>query len=103
MDYGQLGLLIIALAGSVVLGLLVPYIRANTTKVQRDNIQLVVEIAVFAAEQIYKGPKMGTIKKQEVLDYLAFKGINLTDEDLDMLIEAAVMQLNLAYEQVFSD
>ena len=103
MDYLALGLLLITLVGMLLSAFAVPLLRAKTTKEQREYIQMLVNLAVLAAEQIYNTPKMGKFKKAFVLKYLNGKGINITDNDLEVLIEAAVKELNLAYEGIFSD
>ena len=103
MDFVGLSLLLIAIIGMLVSAFVVPLIRANTTKEQREYIQLLVNLSVLAAEQLYREPKMGKFKKAYVLSYLNEKDINITDKDLEILIEAAVKELNLAYEGIFSD
>lgn len=41
---------------------------------------------------------MGDLKKKYVLDLLSKLGVNLTEEELNVLIEAAVKELNLLQE-----
>ncbi len=100
MDEGivKIILAIISLAGVIITGVLVPYVKAKTTETQRENIYQVVMFAVKAAEQIYFQPGMGEKKKEYVVNYLNSKGIKITKEDLDLFIESAVKELNLVQE-----
>ena len=53
-----------------------------------------VQIAVNAAEQLYKKSGQGHLKKEYVIKYLKDKGINVSDKDLNIMIESAVLELN---------
>jgi ribosome-interacting GTPase 1 len=55
---------------------------------------------VRAAEQIFFGAGKGEEKKKYVLEYLEKRGIKLTKEDLEVMIEAAVKELKLLEETV---
>lgn len=90
---------LIGLLGLIITGVLVPFIRSKTTSEQRDNIYAVVFLAVQAAEQIFFKPGEGEKKKQFVIDYLSSRGIKLTIEDLNIMIEAAVKELNIFQEK----
>jgi hypothetical protein len=91
---------LIPLLGAIITYLIVPFIRQKTTKEQRENIYFWVKVAVSAAEQIYKEKGQGKLKKEYVVDFLVSKGINITIEELDVLIEAAVKELNMAQEKL---
>ena len=91
---------IIPILGAIITYLIVPFIKQKTTKEQRENIYFWVEVAVSAAEQIYKEKGQGKLKKEYVVDFLVSKGINITIEELDVLIEAAVNELNMAQEKL---
>lgn len=90
---------LIGLLGLIITGVLVPYIRSKTTAEQRENIYTIVLLAVQAAEQIFFKPGEGEKKKQFVIDYLSSRGIKLTIEDLNILIEAAVKELNIIQQK----
>lgn len=90
----QVGTIVIAIVGAVVTYVLIPYIKSKTTKDQQDNIKTWVNIAVQAAEQLMDGPGMGENKKLFVLNFLRNKGITLSENQLDILIESAVYQIN---------
>src|SRR5690554_2699856 len=91
---------IIPILGAIVTYILIPLIKEKTTKEQRDNIYFWVRVAVGAAEQIYQEKGQGKLKKEYVLEFLISKGINITIEELDTLIESAVAELNMAKEQI---
>lgn len=89
---------IIPILGAIITYILVPFFKAKTTKEQRENIYFWVTVAVQAAEMIYKEKGQGKLKKSYVVDFLVNKGIDITLDELDILIEAAVKELNLAQE-----
>lgn len=86
---------VIPVMGAIITYILVPFFKSKTTKQQRENIYFWVRIAVQAAEMIYNESGKGKDKKQYVIDFLTSKGINMTIEELDVLIEAAVKELNI--------
>ena len=86
---------IIPIIGAILTTILVPLFRAKTTSEQRENIYFWVQVAVSGAEMIYAEKGQGILKKEYVLGFLEHQKINLTMEELDVLIEAAVNELNL--------
>ena len=94
---------IITIISVLITGFLLPYLKnknkLNTQeerKIFMENIKFWVDIAVKSAEQIYKDiPKSGKDKKAYVLNYLNQKGFEITEEDLDVLIESAVKELKI--------
>lgn len=99
MDIEIIIKVIIPIIGAVITYLIVPFIKSKTTIEQQKNIEFWVEIAVNAAEQIF-GSGLGEKKKQYVIDFLNSKGINITEKELDILIEAAVFEMNNVYLRV---
>ena len=91
---------LIPILGAIITYLIVPFLKQKTTKEQRENVYFWVEVAVNAAEQIYKEKGQGKLKKEYVVDFLVSKGVNITIEELDVLIEAAVKELNMAQEKL---
>lgn len=94
----QIALAIITIMGAVLTTLIIPYLKTKTSKEQRDAAMFWVQIAVKAAEQIFNEPKTGEEKKAYVIGFLEKNGIKITDDELDVLIEAAVKELNTAKE-----
>lgn len=79
----------------VVIGIIaIPWIKSRTTSDQLKEIMSWVNIAVLAAEQIYKGIGRGEEKKNYVLDFLKSKGFYIDAEKIDAMIESEVAKLN---------
>ena len=87
---------IIPILGAIITYLIVPFIRQKTTKEQREDIYFWVRVAVQAAEQMADAGLINIPKKEYVINFLTKQGINITIQDLDAMIEAAVYELNLA-------
>ena len=101
INWTEIFVALIGFLGAIITGVLIPYIRTKTTATQRENIYTIVFNAVKAAEQILKKEDpTGEKRKQYVINYLSSKGINLTIEDLNILIEAAVKELNIIQEKI---
>jgi len=98
----QITLALISIIGALITYVLVPYLKAKTTETQQKKIETVVNIAVKAAEQIFSTPGAGQDKKDYVLSVLNSKGIKIDQSQLDLLIEAAVYQLNQSKNAVLS-
>lgn len=94
----QIGTIVIALIGAIVTYIITPYIKQKTSKEQREIILFWVRFAVNGAEQMDQAGIIDTPKKQFVIKYvkdiLNKKGITITEEQLDILIEAAVYEIN---------
>lgn len=100
INWTEIFVALIGLLGAIITGVLIPYIKTKTTTAQRENIYTIVFHAVKAAEQILKKEDpTGEKRKQYVINYLSSKGINLTIEDLNILIEAAVRELNIIQQK----
>ncbi len=90
----QIGTILIALIGAIITYIIIPYIKSKTTGEQFRNIEYWVKVAVSAAEQIFNQPGMGEKKKRYVINFLQDLGIKITIEQLEILIEAAVHEIN---------
>ena len=93
--FTKIVLALISILGAIITYVVVPWIKSKTSTTQRETVRFWARIAVEAAEQIFSEPKQGGKKKQYVIDFLDKKGIKLTNEELDVLIESAVKELNL--------
>jgi len=96
----QIALGLITIISAVLTYIVIPYIKTKTTKEQRDMIVFWVNFAVKAAEQLYPEAKSGEDKKKYVVKFLTEKGIKITMADLEVLLEAAVEELNSAKNQI---
>ena len=95
VDLTQVILALLTLAFSAVSAFLIPYIKAKVSSEQLDTIKFWVNIAVEAAEMIYTGTGRGQEKKAYVVKLLNSKGFTLNPEEIDSIIEAAVLELKL--------
>ena len=84
----------IALITTVIVIVIIPWIKSRTTTEQQAQILSWVNIAVLAAEQLFRGVGRGEEKKQYVLDFLKSKGYYIDAEKIDAMIEAEVSKLN---------
>lgn len=94
----KLMLLIVILV--VVWGLkeLISFIKEKTKGTKYEKLVSFVEKAVLWAEQIITGTKLGEEKKYKVLGlittYISKQGVDISNDELDALIEAAVKTMN---------
>lgn len=72
---------------------LIPLIKSKMTAEQLSTAKLWASVAVKAAEMIYVGSGRGEEKKAEVVAFLNSKGFKLDTDELDKIIEAAVLDL----------
>ena len=89
--------LTIMIATMLVTRYLIPWLKAKT---QNETMHALIDWtfqAVHAAEQAHQalpGPDRKAIVTKFIKEVLQQKNISLTDEEIDMLIEAAVGQMN---------
>ena len=93
-DITPIATIIIALIFAVITIIIAPWIKSRTTSEQLQQIMSWVNIAVLAAEQLFKGIGRGEEKKQYVLDFLKSKGYYIDAEKIEAMIEAEVAKLN---------
>ena len=86
---------VITLLGVIITVFLVPLILSKTSASQQAQLQTIIHIAVYAAEQIYKAAKSGQEKKNYVLRYLEEHGVTYNPEKVNALIESEVKKLNI--------
>ena len=87
MDFA-LTVVLIVLALNVV-----PYLQATLKAKDKEELILLVEDLVAAAEQVFKGTGMGQKKKAYVIEALSKAGRSI-DGEVDAMIEAAVYRLS---------
>lgn len=74
----------------------IPYINSKTTETQRNMIYTIVLEIVAAAEQMLKDKDpTGEKRKQYVLDRLKDKEIDINMDELNDMIESAVLEINI--------
>lgn len=85
---------VIALIAALITTFLIPYIKGKISKQQYDRLLEAVRIAVAAAEQIFTSPQSGADKKQYVQEFLAAQGYDVSQREIDTMIEATVGKIN---------
>lgn len=89
--------LIIMIAAALITRYAVPWLKARTENAVMQSVIDWTFQAVHAAEQAHQalpGPDRKAIVTKFIKEVLQQKNISLTDEEIDMLIEAAVGQMN---------
>jgi len=98
MDMTKIIEAIITLLVAVITAFVIPYIKSKLSASELAEIMKWVKIAVEAAEMIYKESGMGKEKKKFVETFLTEHGIKVDLEQLDALIESAVLELKKEFE-----
>ena len=79
----------------------VPWFKAKTDNETMHTLIDLASQAVLAAEQIHQAPGDGPKRKEIVTKFikeiLIQKNISISDEEIDVLIEAAVKEMNMNY------
>lgn len=99
----QIATLVISILGLVLTGFVVPWVKAKIGTEKMGIVQVWVQVAVAAAEQMKASGILTVPKKDYVLAFIKDKGITVTDQELDALIEAAVFEMNKAKNLLFTD
>lgn len=84
---------LIAVAAVLVTVYLTPWLKSRTTAAQREEINAWVKIGCAAAEQMYNSGQISN-RKAYVLQFLAQKNLKVNMDELDKMIEAAVLEIN---------
>ena len=85
---------VLSIVSVLVTGVLVPLLKQKYGREKVLSAMDAVDIAVKAAEEIYKETGQGDLKKQYVLMRLNEKGFKITEKDLDEMRKASVLELN---------
>lgn len=71
-----------------------PFLKSKMSTAKLLELQGYVNIAVKAAEQIFRGSGLGAKKKNYVLEWLNARKITYDPDKIDAMIESAVYELN---------
>lgn len=89
---------IAAFCGFVITGTIIPYIKTLIKNSEYNDIYDITLTAVQAAEQKCKTPKQGRVKKADVYAFVSHwlddRGIRITEDEIDRIIESAVWEMN---------
>lgn len=94
--------IVVSVSAALISAYVIPLLKAKLAESKDRRLLEIVEIAVRAAEQTI-GSGHGSVKKDEVIEFVTCwmvqHGIQITNEQLDQLIEAAVFELNKNKEE----
>ena len=97
--YIEIAKLVLMILAALVTRYLIPWLKAKT---QSETMSVLIDWAmqaVLAAEQAHQaeaGPERKAIVTKFIKQILQQKNIALSDEEIDVMIEAAVKQMNAA-------
>ena len=90
--------IIVSICSALITVWLLPYLDDLRKDKRYATVIDMIAVAVRAAEQTITDPKSGKVKKEKVLNFIKFwlkkQDIDITDEEIGELIEAAVYQMN---------
>lgn len=91
--------LVVMVVAILIARYLIPWFKASIDEHQMNQIITIVESGVQMAQQVHSS-ETGEARKQIVVNYvhrmLSQKGLHMSEEELDVLIEAFVKQLKVA-------
>jgi len=89
----QIILAVIALFGTIATVIVAPWIRAKYSAEKSAEVLDYVNAGVLAAEQIFKvTDPTGKLRKEFVINFMNEKGFKITEDELNIMIEAAVKE-----------
>lgn len=96
----NIALAVIAFIGSIITGVLVPYIKASQNKAYIIILESFVKSLVYAAEETFVGQGRGDEKFKWVYEELVKKYPKLKSEEAKAYIQAAVKQMRNVEEAI---
>jgi len=102
-DYTMLIEGIFTILVAVMTMFVIPWIKSKISAEQLSEVMKWVKIAVQAAEMIYKESGMGEAKKAYVMSFLDNLGIMYNKEQINNLIESAVLELKKEIEAEYTE
>lgn len=91
-DFTGLFEIVISVLSVIASCFLIPWLKEKLSAAQLERLVKWVKIAVEAAEQLY-GSGTGHQKKEYVISFLLSKGIVFDKNEVETIIESAVLQL----------
>ena len=95
MDITKIVVAVIGLLSTILTAFLAPYLKAKMDAEKLNKLGALAQRFVLAAEQLI-GPGNGQKKKEQVQDWLEERGYNVSLDEVDSAIEAAVKEMNIA-------
>lgn len=94
IDYTAVILAIISVIGAILTKVLVPYLKSKIDEQKLSEVKFWVDIAVIAVEKAFEGePGRGEIKKYQVMEFIQKLNLPITEEQLELLIDAVVEEI----------
>ena len=94
IDYTAVILAIISVLGAILTKVLVPYLKTKIDEQKLSEIKFWVDIAVIAVEKAFETePGMGEVKKYQVMEFIQKLNLPITEEQLELLIDAVVEEI----------
>ncbi|MBP3826276.1 MAG: phage holin [Butyrivibrio sp.] len=91
--------IIVMIASCLIARYLIPWLKAGIDADKEARVKEIISDAVYMAQQLYWA-KTGEERKEKAIEYakkiLASKGINVSAEELNTILEAAVKQLKIS-------
>lgn len=94
MTVNNIFYVVLSIISVLITGVLIPLLKQKYGNEKMNSLLEAVDIAVKAAEQIYKESGQGQLKKQYVLMRLNERGFKITEKELDDMRRASVFELN---------
>ena len=85
IDITKILIAVLDLLAVLVTYKLIPWIKANTTAKQQENIEAMIRVATFAAEQLY-GANSGPEKLKYVENWLSARGITVDRAQIEAVV-----------------
>ena len=95
MDITKIVVALIGLLSTIITAFLAPYLKAKMDVEKVNKLGELSKRFVYAAEQLI-GKGEGEKKKAKVQDWLKEKGYDVSLDEVDSAIEAAVKEMNSA-------
>lgn len=92
----QVVVALIGLLSTALTSFLIPFLKNKISEAKYKRIQVWATVAVEAAEQIFVGTGLGAKKKEYVINFLNKRGYKIDDDELDVVIESAVLEMKHA-------
>lgn len=90
--------IVIILISTIITSFLIPWIKSKATQEQWWIVQDIAQVAVYAAEVLYKGSGRGEEKLKYVMTYIkefcSEKGIYFNDDAIRQTVENMVKKMN---------
>lgn len=85
--------IVVYLVFAVLGGVAIPLIKRKLTTAQEESLKYWVEVAVMAAEGLFKRSGAGDLKFKYVVNFLESKGFTLDTDEVQALVESSVYDL----------